>query len=117
MPGPNRFSNLGADATKNVKKGPTVVKSLSCHNENAAERYLQLHNTATVPTNGDIPVFAFLVPALAYIIVGTDFFTNEGLSIANQGSAPVGLAFAFSTTKDTYTAGTASEHSTWINWI
>lgn len=116
MPGPNRFSNLGADATKNVRVGPTVVKSLACHNENAAERYLQLHNTATTPTAGDVPVFSFLVPTLAMIVIGSDFFTDQGLLICTQTGIPVGCAFAFSTTKDTYTAATAADHSTWINY-
>lgn len=116
MPGPNLFSNLGANATLNVSKRPTTVKSLSCDNENAADQYIQLHNTATVPSAGDIPVFAFRVPASAQIIVGTDFFTDQGMLVAKPGTAPVGCAFAFSTTKDTYTAATATDHSTWITF-
>jgi hypothetical protein len=103
---PTRFANLGANATLNVKATPGNVFSLTCHNENAAERYLQLHDSATVSSGA--PLFSFLVPTLAQIIVGTDFFTQAGAHF------PTGIAFGFSTTKETYTAGTATDHSTWI---
>lgn len=106
---PTLFSNLGANATLNVKATAGNVFSLTCHNENAAERYVQLHNTATVPSTGvTVPIYSFLVPALSQIVIGNDFFTQAGVHFAT------GIAFAFSTTKDVYTAGTASEQSTWV---
>lgn len=108
---PTQFSNLGEDATLNVKASAGNVFSLACHNKNEADRYVQLHNTATVPTSGvTVPVFTFLVPAGSQIIIGTDFFTNAGCHFAT------GIAFAFSTTIDVYTAATASEHSTWVQY-
>lgn len=107
---PNTFRNLGANTTLNVKPGRGVVFSASCDNENAADHYLQLHDTATVPSAAAVPKFSFRVPTLGQIIVGTDFFTNNGCEFLN------GIAFAWSTTKDTYTAGTATDQSTWINW-
>jgi hypothetical protein len=108
---PSLFQNLGADATLNVKASAGNVFSLTCHNENEAARYVQLHNTATVPTSGvTVPVFTFLVPAGSQTIIGTDFFTNAGCHFAT------GIAFAFSTTKDVYTAATASEQSTWVQY-
>lgn len=116
--GYNSFKDLGANATLNVSKRPCRVFSLACHNENAADRYIQLHDTATVPTTTvTVPVFSFLVPTGAMIIVGTDFFGPGGLAVqATFGTPGAGLAFAFSTTKDVYTAATASEQSTWINF-
>lgn len=105
------FSNFGANATLNIRATPALVRSASCHNENAAERYLQLHDIATVPTTTvTVPKFSFLVPAGAQIIVGTDFFTEKGIKFTT------GLAFAFSTTKDVYTAATASEQTTHVNY-
>lgn len=105
---PNKFSNLGADATKNVNATAGNVYSLTCHNENAADRYIQLHNTATVPNVSDAPAYTFLVPSGSQIIVGTDFFTQAGAHFST------GIAFAFSTTKDTYTAGTNTDQTTII---
>lgn len=105
------FSNLGADATKNVKASAGVVYSLTCHNENASDRWVQLHNTATVPSSGGtVPIISFLVPTNSQLIVGEDFFGSEGISFAT------GIAFAFSTTKDVYTAATAGDQSTHIRY-
>lgn len=107
---PNSFANLGANVTLAVKAGRTVVFSLSCDNANAADRYLQLHNLATVPTGGEAPVEAWRVPTGSTIIVGTDYFTDAGIVFA------LGCMFAFSTTRDTYTAGSASDQATRIKY-
>lgn len=108
---PSQFSNLGANATLNIKASAGNVFSLSCHNENAADRWVQLHNTATVPTTGvTVPIYSFLVPTNAQIVVGSDFFTNDGVNFST------GIAFAFSTTKDVYTAATAADQSTWVHF-
>lgn len=103
---PTRFANLGANATLNVKSSAGNVLSLYCNNENAADRFIQLHNTATTPSASDAPLYVFRVPAGGDVLVGTDFFTNAGVNFST------GIAFAFSTTKDTYTAGSAGDQST-----
>lgn len=110
MQSPNRYSNVGVDITAVVRPGVATVYSLTCSNANAASRFLQLHNLTTAPTAGLVPAESFLVPAGATIIVGTDYFTNNGLNFS------VGLAFAFSTTRDTYTAGVAADQQTHINY-
>lgn len=108
---PNLFTNFGADATKNISKiARTRVLSFSCHNINAASRYLQLHDTITTPGAGDVPFVTFLVPSGATVIIGTDWFTNEGLIF------PTGIAFAFSTTETTYTAGAAGDQVTQVRY-
>lgn len=101
--GPNRFTNIGS-VTAAVRAGSTRIFSLSADNANAADRYLQLHNLAAVPTGAEVPVQSFRCPANSTIIVGTDYFTNNGTNF------PLGLMFAFSTTRDTYTAATGSDH-------
>lgn len=103
---PTSFQNLGANATLNVKASAGNVYSLYCNNENAAERFIQLHNTATTPAGAATPLFTFRIPEAGDVLIGTDFFTNAGAHFTT------GIAFAFSTTKDTYTAGTATEQST-----
>lgn len=107
---PSQFLNVGANATLNVKSSSGKVFSLYCHNSNAATRYLQLHNTATVPAGGDVPVKTFVVFSTGQTVIGTDFFTNAGLAFST------GIAFAFSTTRDTYTAGSAGDQQTQINF-
>ncbi len=108
---PTRFTNLGANATLNVKASAGSVLSCVCINTNAAVRYLQLHNTATVPADQAAPVYSFPVPPGGYGIgIGTDIFTAAGVAFST------GIAFAFSTTANTYTAGTAGEQTTIIHF-
>lgn len=103
-----RFQNLGANATLNVKATPGNVKAVYCHNINAAARYVQLHNTATTPAGGAVPLYTFLVPAQSSITIGDTFFGEHGAHFTT------GIAFAFSTTEATYTAATAADQMTHI---
>lgn len=106
----SRFINFGANATLNVKATSGNVMSLSCHNLNAASRYLQLHNTATTPAPGASPLLTFLVPAGTQIVIGNDFFGMNGLNFST------GIAFAFSTVEATYTAGAAADQYTQLTY-
>lgn len=107
---PTLFQNLGADVTKNVKASAGNVFSIICYNANAAARYLQLHNTATTPASSAVPILSFLVPPSGQIGIGSDIFTNEGINFAT------GIAFAFSTARNIYTAGSAGDQSTFIQY-
>lgn len=107
---PTRFADLGSNATANVKATPGNVFGLYCNNGNVSDRYLHLHNTATTPSAAAVPLYTFRVPAGGDIVIGTDFFTQTGAYFS------VGIAFAFSTTKNTYTAGTASDQSTLVHY-
>lgn len=107
---PTRFTNIGADATLNVKASAGNVFALVCDNANAAVRYLQLHNTATFPADQAVPVYSFRIPATAQLGVGEDIFSTAGVNFST------GIAFAFSTTRDTYTAGTASDQFTVVHF-
>lgn len=102
------FQNLAANATLNVKATPGNVRSVYCHNINAAARYIQLHNTATTPGGGAVPLLTFLVPASSAIFIGADILGDHGVNFST------GIAFAFSTTEGTYTAGTATDQFTHI---
>lgn len=104
------FTNFGANATLNVKATPGNVFSVKCHNLNAANRYLQLHNTATTPAGAAVPLLTFLIPANSEVTIGNDFFGQQGLNFTT------GIAFAFSTTEGTYTAGTATDQFTQVNY-
>ena len=102
------FQNLGADITKNVKASAGNVKSLYCHNINGAARYIQIHNTATTPGGGAVPAYTFLVPNGGAIILDGAWFGENGANFTT------GIAFAFSTTEGTYTAGVAADQVTQI---
>lgn len=102
------FKNLGANATLNVKASGGNIQSLYCRSRSAAIAYLQLFITATVPSGGAVPDFSFMIPIGGSIMIGNDFFGLGGA----WGS--LGWAFGFSSTENTYTAGTAADHSTWI---
>lgn len=107
---PTLFTNYGANATLNVKATPGNVFSLYCVNLNAAIRYFQLHNTATTPSASAVPLMTFAIPASGAITFGTDFFSQMGMNFST------GIAFAFSTTQGTYTAGTAGDQFTQIHF-
>lgn len=108
LPSPALFKNFGADATKNVRASAGVALGFSCRNTNAAIRFFQLHDTATVPDASAVPAIEFPVGIGALLVVGTEFFTAMGLLFDN------GIAFAFSTTSGTYTAGSAADQTTQV---
>lgn len=107
---PTLFTNFGANATLNVKATPGNVFSLYCDNLNAAVRYLQLHNTATTPAGAAVPLMTFKIPATSTLVLGTEFFSQAGMNFST------GIAFAFSTTEGTYTAGAAADQFTQIQY-
>ena len=107
---PSVFTNLGANATLNVKASAGNVFSLYCANANAAARWIQLHDTATTPAGGAAPLLTFQIPAGGSAVFGADFFTSAGLHFTT------GIAFAFSTTSATYTAGAAGDQTTMVTF-
>lgn len=104
------FTNLGANATLNVKASAGRVFSIYCHNTNASARYIQLHNTATTPAGAAVPAVSYYIPGNSGIFVDGSSLGQSGLQFAT------GIAFAFSTTEATYTAGTASDQVTIIQY-
>lgn len=107
---PSLFVDFAANATANVKASLGNVFAIYCHNLNAAVRFLQLHNTATTPGGGAVPRMTFLVPAQSAINLGAEMFTTSGVNFST------GIAFGFSTTEGTYTAGAAADQFTQITY-
>ena len=67
--------------------------------------------TVAVPLVGaEVPLISFPVPSGDTVVIGTDFFTNNGIPCA------VGITFAFSTTLTTYTAAVAADQVTHITY-
>ena len=103
MQGPSQISSIGA-VSGNLRPRACVLFSLAADNANGADRYLQLFNSTSAPTTGDVPLESVRVPTAATIVLDSTYFTQSGLALSS------GLSFAFSTTRDTYTAATAADH-------
>lgn len=100
-----------ADHTSGVVyRAAGLVYSVSARNKNGAVRYLQLFNKATAPVAGDIPTVIIEIPANGITVLGDAFFSRNGLAFN------VGVAWGFSTTEETFTAGTAADQVTQIVW-
>jgi hypothetical protein len=56
-------------------------------------------------------VYCWTIPAGGALIVGNDFFTNAGINFST------GITWGVSTTFLTYTAATAAENVTAVNYI
>lgn len=108
---PTLFTNYGANLTLNVKAAAGNVYSIHAQNINAALRYVQIHNTATTPAGGAVPLVSFPIPVTGLINIDHDMLPAGGLYCST------GIAFAISTTLATYTASaTANEHNVFITY-
>lgn len=106
----SHFYNVETDTDISVKASAGRLKSIRATNANAAVRYLQIHNKASAPAGGDVPLAVYPIPAgtaasPAAIELGKDFFLDNGLVLST------GIAVGISTTAATYTAATAAEHT------
>ena len=114
---PSNYINFGTVSAAFIKASAGNVFSIACYNENAAVRYFQLHNKATIPLATEVPVFSFPVPAgtannPGSIVFGDDFFTRWGHYFAT------GIGWAISTTEATFTdAATAAEHGARVRYV
>ncbi len=106
-PTPSPFANFGTLTAANVKGSAGKALAIAGFNANAATRYLQLHNKATIPLATEVPVFSFAVPTASGIVVDSGFFTAVGTAFS------LGIGWAWSTTAGTFTdSATANEHTT-----
>lgn len=106
-------TDYAATVTKNAKNTAGVVTSVYGSNRNAALRYLQLHNTATVPGAGAVPLISIGVLPNA-VNPGQSIIFDDALFSQGGVFFSLGIAYAWSTTEGTYTAATAADHSTTV---
>jgi hypothetical protein len=101
-----KIHRAGDSNTSVVKASGGRVMGFSVTNRGSAEKYFLLYNQASgAPSGATNLVAAFFVPIGAALVVGSEFFTETGLK-----QFPVGIVAAVSSAKNTYTAGTATEH-------
>lgn len=101
------IGNYGAQVAKIVKASLCDVTAVTATNRNASTRYFQLHNLTAAPSGGEVPYRVWPVPGSSVLVLDADDF-GDGMRM------DTGCAYAWSTTEGTYTAATASEHSTEI---
>lgn len=89
-----------------VKEGGALLYSMSCVNDNAYKVYIQLYNTTSAPV---ADAGAFLqpaeCPASSTCIIGTDYFTANGIILGT------GLSWGVSQVTQWYSAATAANVS------
>lgn len=104
------FDAITNDVDIAVKASAGHLMSVFVTNENAAVRWLQLHNLAVAPVNPNVPVMSLPIPA------GTA--NNPGVlsldaRFFGEGGRPftTGISVGISTTEATFTAATPAEHN------
>lgn len=105
------FQNLGANTTLNVKASAGNVYAVYCYNTTSTNRFIQLHNTATVPAFAAVPTLTFLVPSSGSTLIGQEFFGQGGKNFAT------GIAFATSVSASTFISGAAADCITQIQYV
>lgn len=104
--------NHGSATAISVKTTPGNLYFMRASNANAALRYLQLHNKASAPAAGEVPILSFVIPAGTAAVPGVTELGSAFLGPSIYFST--GIALGISTTAGTYTAATAGDHQT--NW-
>lgn len=114
---PSLYAPLTQVTKANIKASAGNVFSVYVTNDNAAVRFLLLHNKATAPAAAEAPVYAFKIPAgtannPGVLILDEAFFARGGAHFAT------GIGFSISTTFATFTdSATASEHIINVHYI
>lgn len=100
----------------NAKAAAGKLLALHATNANAALRYLQVHNLATAPAAGAVPLYSFPIAAGSATVPGSvekseSFFGLGGVSLGT------GISIAVSTTLATYTAATGTDHVVHAHYV
>jgi hypothetical protein len=108
---PNRFTRFGTSATDTISGTPARIVSVYVWNKSTSVRYFQLFNRASNPVSGTTAVDE------SFVLAPNEKFTLDTSDLGLGGiTFSSGIAWGFSTTESTYTAGTSSEVSCLIRW-
>ncbi|RUR76991.1 hypothetical protein PCC6912_39500 [Chlorogloeopsis fritschii PCC 6912] len=111
MPAGTTTSYIGTSAGANLKTSSGAIHSITCSNLSSEARYFQVFNKASAPINGDVPVRSYTIfPTPSLLIIGQDVIGGSGIILST------GIAWGFSTTPLTYTAGTATDCIATVRW-
>ena len=108
------YSVTPDDHTNNqavVKTSAGAVYAISCYNASSSLAFFQIHNKATAPVNGDVPIKSIPVFANGATVFGSDIFGAGGVPCS------IGVAWAFSSTRTTLTLAVGSDKTSWVGWL
>ncbi len=113
---PSLSSNFGSTISAAAKASTGNVLSFVATNGNAAQRYFQIFNSASAPAGGATPIYSFLIPAgtassPGAVVFDNSFFTQPGVNFST------GIAWGISSTAATYTAATATDHTSLLHYV
>jgi len=94
-----------------VKTSAGAVYAISCFNASSSLAFFQIHDKATAPVNGDVPIKSIPVFANGATVFGSDIFGAGGLTCST------GIAWAFSSTRATLTLAVGSDKTSWVGWL
>lgn len=112
---PSAYKEPGSAAAAFIKAAAGNVYAIRVTNINAAARYFQLHNKATIPLAGETAQLSFLVPAGTATAPAVLELDSSWFSPSERFAT--GIGFAWSTTDTTYTAATAGDHTTMVRYV
>lgn len=110
---PNIFSRYQTSATNVINASASYVVCGWVHNRNAGLRYLQIFDRITTPSTGTVPIVSYPVNSTAITRLTVSDFCGGS---SNGLLCPTGLAWGFSSTEGTYTAGAAADVSVTLFW-
>lgn len=97
MSAPIPYLDTLSAAVRTAGSASLGVLGITASNDSAGTLFVQLHNKASAPAVDEIPVFTYRVPATTTVTL------NLAALSALRGAFPTGLAFGWSSTRDTYT--------------
>ena len=89
--GPNTNANSGGLAgVMGIKTSSGTLYMLTGYNSKTSSQFIQLHNSANAPSNGNVPVITFIVPATSnfsfdFGVYGRYF--SAGIVVVNSSTA------------------------------
>lgn len=104
---PSRLNAVAlGEASFVVKATAGQLMGLKIRNRNASARFAMLFNSNSVPANGGVtPYDVFLLPLQSETIIGSDYFSLNGIALS------LGIAIAVSSTESgTLTLATPADH-------
>lgn len=99
-------TSFGTATTANAKNTAGILKGFYVTSINAALRYFQIFNTtgATTPVLFSFPISAGSATVATQLTIGESVFGANGYYCST------GITWGLSTTRDSYVAGTATDH-------
>lgn len=106
----SRYRAYATTAEGVVKSSSGSIFSLYAHNENPSARYIQLFNSASLPTAGTTPEYSFVVAGSGTLFVDSFFGVDYGTIFTT------GIVWAASTTEPTFEAAAGTDEVVFINY-